>query len=156
MTSGNPSEKTHTHTQTQKTLPPAVKNFRKITIATTKLTTGGGWGVGGRNESRRRNICIFMRQRFIGPPLWIYARSPLPLPPHTSSCSPSFVIVLPAFQRQKPLQNIVFSHCLLWFSSPFLLRNQKLLENWIEISYVRGRCNMVGGALSFTANVNNN
>lgn len=38
MTSGNPSENTHTHTHIKET----VKNFRKITIATTKLTAGEG------------------------------------------------------------------------------------------------------------------
>lgn len=130
-------ENTHIKNK-KKLLPPAVKNFRKITIATTELTAGGVSR--GENEMRRRNICIFMRQRFIGLQLWIYdARSSFP----TSCSSPSPPIVLPAFQRQKPLQNKVFPHCLLWFSLfsvfPFPLRNQKLLENWIEMSYVSGR-----------------
>lgn len=152
MTSGNPSEKTNT----KKTLPPAVKNFRKITITTTKLTTGGGVRSRGKKWKQETQHLHFHASKIY----WAATVDLRPLsaapPPPTSPLSPSFVIVLPAFQRQKPLQNIVFSHCLLWFSSPFPLRNQKLLENWIEISYVRGRCSMVGGALSFTANVNNN
>lgn len=43
MTSGNPSEKSHTH------IKETVKNFRKITIATTKLTAGEG-SRGGRGK----------------------------------------------------------------------------------------------------------